>query len=85
MEMEEENYLQKTEGSKKKSVIMASNFEYGTSKIQKGITSGVGELLFMSNRLTICSNAVQNRSKKTPALPTLRGLCCIVVLTIVSL
>lgn len=49
---------------------MTSNFEQGTSKIQKGIASGVRELLFMSNRLTVYSNAVQNLGKKTPALPT---------------
>lgn len=56
---------------KKKSVIMASNFEEGISKIQKKIASGVRELLFISNRLAIFSNVVQNLSKKTPALPTL--------------
>ena len=49
---------------------MASNFEQGTSKIQKGIASGVLQLLFMSNRLTICNTALQNLSKKTHALQT---------------
>jgi len=43
---------------------MASNSEKGTSKIQNGITSGVHQFMFMSNRLTICSIALQNLSKK---------------------
>jgi len=43
---------------------MASNFEKETSKIQKGIASGVRQLMFMSNRLTICSIALHNLNKK---------------------
>jgi hypothetical protein len=49
---------------------MASNLKKGTSKIRKGIAPGLRELLFMSNGLKVCSNGVQNHSKKAPALPT---------------
>lgn len=47
---------------------MASNFEQGTAQIQKEAASGVRQLIRMSNRLTICSNAVQNHSKKDTCL-----------------
>ena len=47
---------------------MTSNFEQGTAQIYKEVASGLRQLICMSNRLTNCSSAVQNHSKKDTCL-----------------